>query len=96
MLMMDVDKMIHLLKDIRKRISSDNAEAIDYAIEIVQKQKPKTALEFVVPVFASDGHHEEVNVKSCPTCFQTVEYTDFCPHCGQQLMWTGTYEIVTR
>lgn len=80
-------KIIYFLKDFRKRTSADTAEAIDCAIEIVKKQKPERVLEFTVPVFTTNGHHEEVNVNSCPTCFQTVERTEFCPHCGQRLMW---------
>lgn len=40
-------------------------------------------MEFTVPVFTTNGHYEEVNVNSCPTCFGTVEHTEFCPHCGQ-------------
>lgn len=84
---MDIEKLIHQLNDIKKRVGGDNAEAIACATKIVEKQIPKRALEFTVPVFTSDGHHKEVNVSSCPTCFETVEYTEFCQHCGQRLAW---------
>lgn len=89
-------KSFIFLKDFRKRTSADNAESINCAIEIVKKQKPEMALEFTVPVFTTNGHHEEVNVNSCPTCFQTVEHTKFCPHCGQRLIWKNTDGLVTR
>lgn len=72
---MDVEKLIHQLNDIRKRLSADNADAIACATEIVKKQRPERVLEFTVPVFTTNGHHEEVNVNSCPTCFGTVEHT---------------------
>ena len=93
---MDIEKIIYFLKDFRKRTSADTAEAIDCAIEIVKKQRPESALEFTVPVFTTNGHHEEVNVNSCPTCFQTVEHTEFCPHCGQRLIWKDSDGLVTR
>lgn len=93
---MDIEKIIYFLKDFRKRTSADSAEAIDYAIEIIKKQKPERVLEFTVPVFTTNGHHEEVNITSCPNCFQTVEHTEFCPHCGQRLAWKDIDEIVTR
>lgn len=93
---MDIEKLIHQLNDIKKRVGGDNAEAIACATKIVEKQRPKRALEFTVPVFTSDGHHEEVNVNSCPTCFQTVEHTEFCPHCGQRLIRKETDGLVTR
>lgn len=93
---MDIDKIIYFLKDFRKRTSADSAEAIDCAIEIVKKQRPERALEFTVPVFTTNGDHEEVNVNSCPTCFQTVEHTEFCPHCGQRLIWKDADGLVTR
>lgn len=92
---MDIDKIIYLLKDIRKGVNADNAMAIECATEILERQKPKRALEFAVPVFASDGSRE-VNVNSCPTCFQTVAHTEFCPHCGQRLIWKDTDGLVTR
>ena len=93
---MDIDKIIYLLKDIRKRVNADNAMAIECATEILERQKPKRVLEFTVPVFTTNGHHEEVNVNSCPNCFRTVEHTEFCPHCGQRLIWKDTDGIVTR
>lgn len=83
---MDIEKLIHQLNDIRKRVGGDNAEAIASATKIVEKQRPERVLEFTVPVFTTNGHHEEVNVNSCPNCFQTVEHTGFCPHCGQRLI----------
>lgn len=93
---MDIEKIIYFLKDIRKRVNADNAIAIECATEIVEKQRPKRVLEFTVPVFTTNGHHEEVNVSSCPTCFKTVEHTEFCTHCGQRLMWKDIDEIVAR
>ena len=93
---MDIEKLIYLLKEVRKKVSADNAEAITYATEIAEKQRPKRVLEFTVPVFTTNGHHEEVNVNSCPTCFETVEHTEFCPHCGQRLIWKDTDGLVTR
>lgn len=93
---MDIDEIIYRLKNIKKGVSADSAEAINCSIEIAEKQKPKRALEFVVPVFTSDGRHKEMNVNSCPACFQTVDHTEFCPHCGQRLVWIGAVEIVTR
>lgn len=93
---MDIEKIIYFLKDIRKRVNADNAIAIECATEIVEKQRPKRVLEFTVPVFTSDGHHKEVNVNSCPTCFKTVEHTEFCPHCGQRLMCKDIDGLVTR
>lgn len=93
---MDIEKLIHQLHDIKKRVGGDNAEAIDCAIEIVKKQRPERFLEFTVPVFTTNGHHEEVNVNSCPTCFRTVEHTEFCPHCGQRLIGKDTDGLVTR
>lgn len=93
---MDIDKIIYLLKDIRKRANADNAMAIECATEILERQKPKRILEFTVPVFTTNGHHEEVNVNSCPTCFQTVEHTEFCPHCGQRLIRKDADGLVTR
>lgn len=53
---MDIEKLIYLLKEVRKKVSADNAEAIDLATEIAEKQRPKRILEFTVPVFTSDGH----------------------------------------
>lgn len=93
---MDIEKLIYLLKEVRKKVSADNAEAITYATEIIEKQRPKRVLEFTVPVFTTNGHHEEVNVNSCPACFQTVEHTEFCPHCGQHLIRKETDGLVTR
>lgn len=93
---MDIEKLIHQLNNIKKRVGGDNAEAIDCAIEIVKKQRPERFLEFTVPVFTTNGHHEEVNVNSCPTCFRTVEHTEFCPHCGQRLIGKDTDGLVTR
>nr|DAD75475.1 MAG TPA: DNA-directed RNA polymerase subunit [Siphoviridae sp. ctuvC1] len=93
---MDIEKLIHQLNDIRKRVSGDTADAIASATEIVKKQRPERVLEFTVPVFTTNGHHEEVNVNSCPTCFRTVEHTEFCPHCGQRLIWKDTDGLVTR
>lgn len=93
---MDIEKLIHTLNDIRKRTSADNAEVIARAIEIVKKQRPERTLEFTVPVFTTSGHREEVNVNSCPNCFQTVEHTEFCPHCGQRLIWKDADGLVTR
>ncbi len=93
---MDIEKLIHQLNEIRKRLSADNADAIACATEIVKKQRPERVLEFTVPVFTTNGHHEEVNVNSCPTCFGTVEHTEFCPHCGQHLIRKDTDGLVTR
>ena len=93
---MDIDKIIYLLKDIEKRMSGDSAEAVDRAVEIVEKRKPKKALFFTVPVFFGNERHEEVNVNSCPSCFQAVERTEFCQHCGQRLIWKDTDQLVTR
>ena len=93
---MDIEKLIHQLNDIRKRVGGDNAEAIASATKIVEKQRPERVLEFTVPVFTTNGHHEEVNVSSCPTCFRTVEHTEFCPHCGQRLLRKDTDGLVTR
>ena len=93
---MDIEKLIYLLKEVRKKVSADNAEAITYATEIAEKQRPKRVLEFTVPVFTTNGHHEEVNVNSCPSCFQAVEHTKFCQNCGQRLAWNDIDEIVTR
>lgn len=93
---MDIEKLIHQLNDIKKRVGVDTAEAIDCATEIVKKQRPERVLEFTVPVFTTNGHHEEVNVNSCPACFQTVEHTEFCPHCGQHLIRKETDGLVTR
>lgn len=78
---MDIEKIIYFLKDIEKRMSGDSAEAVDRAMEAVEKMKPKKVLMFTVPVFFGHERYEEVNVNSCPTCFQTVEHTEFCPHC---------------
>lgn len=36
---MDIDKLIHQLNDIKKRVGGDNAEAIACATEIVKKAK---------------------------------------------------------
>lgn len=93
---MDIEKIIYFLKDIEKRMSGDSAEAVDRAMEAVEKMKPKKVLMFTVPVFFGDERYEEVNVNSCPTCFQTVEHTEFCPHCGQRLIWKDTDGLVTR
>lgn len=93
---MDIEKLIHQLNDIRKRTSGESAEVIECTTEIVKKQRPERALEFTVPVFTTNGHHEEVNVNSCPTCFRTVGHTEFCPHCGQRLIWKDTDGLVTR
>lgn len=93
---MDIEKLIYLLNDIRKRTSADNAEAIACATKIVEKQRPERVLEFTVPVFATNGNRKEVNVNSCPTCFGTVEHTEFCAHCGQRLIWKDTDGLVTR
>ena len=93
---MDIEKLIHQLNDIRNRVGGDNAEAIVSATKIVEKQRPERVLEFTVPVFTTNGHHEEVNVNSCPTCFQTVEHTEFCPNCGQRLTWKDTDGLVKR
>jgi hypothetical protein len=93
---MDIEKLIHQLNDIRNRVGGDNAEAIVSATKIVEKQRPERVLEFTVPVFTTNGHHEEVNVNSCPTCFQTVEHTEFCPHCGQRLIRKDTDGLVKR
>lgn len=41
---MDIEKIVYILKDIRKRVSADNAEALDCAIELAEKQKPKRAV----------------------------------------------------
>lgn len=93
---MDIEKLIHQLNDIKKRVCGDNAETIACATEIVKKQRPKRVLEFTVLVFTTNGHHKEANVNSCPTCFQTVEHSEFCPHCGQRIIWKDTDGLVTR
>lgn len=93
---MDIDKIIYFLKDIEKRTSGDSTEAIDRAVEIVEKKKPERVLTFTVPLFFGSERREEVNVTSCPACFQTVEHTEFCPHCGQRLIWKDADGLVTR
>lgn len=93
---MDIEKIIYLLNEVRKKANACEAEGVDWAIKIIEKQKPKRALLLTFPVFMSNGRHEEVKVNSCPTCFQTVEHSEFCPHCGQRMAWKDIDEIVTR
>lgn len=42
---MDIDKIIYFLKDIEKRVSGDSAEAIDRAVEIVEKKETKKSVD---------------------------------------------------
>lgn len=67
----------------------DHEEALNIAIECIEKQIPKKP-EFDVLLTFND---DEVPVPYCPVCAYTIyEEDNFCSNCGQAILWESDNE----
>lgn len=77
---MTESEAIKELHEIRPRggiIPQKRAEAIDVAIQALEKQITKKPTK--------DKYVLELDF--CPECGTEVTYCNYCPHCGQKIDW---------
>lgn len=85
---MEESEAIRELHKIRPRggiISQKRAEALDVAIQALEKQIPKK------PIKSEKQVVRYVNTYYCPTCELEITGTNiakWCYHCGQKLDWS--------
>lgn len=86
---MTAKEAIQRLRLVAPLFDGQNRQAIDKAIEALEKQIPKK------PDYEGDGYDDSGNLiydtYYCPNCygFYEIDYDryNFCPNCGQRLDW---------
>ena len=94
---MEESEAIRELHKIRPRggiIPQKRAEALDVAIQALEKQMPQ------LPTYEGDGYSDGQLVYDtwvCPCCGRSYELDyddyDYCPNCGQNLDWSDLNKI---
>ena len=87
-------KELHKIRPRGGIIPQKRAEALDVAIQALEKQMPQ------LPTYEGDGYSDGQLVYDtwvCPCCGRSYELDyddyDYCPNCGQNLDWSDLNKI---
>lgn len=98
---MEPSKAIDALKNLRlfmqledkqneNKFSKDNYEAVDLAIQALEKQIPKkpTIIDYKKYIGTVKNAEFLRGAYWCPNCRQAIKCGTFCNKCGQRLDWS--------
>ena len=82
-----MNKYQEALDFVKKHLDSKyDLKKVEVLQELVDKEIPEKPFYDGVPT--EDG--EEVEIRVCPNCCETVNFIvnfPYCPYCGQKLLW---------